>query len=204
MAFDGWKGDFVGFFRGLQLDNSKRYFESHRNQYEMDVRRPMEELVTELEPLLGPGKIFRLNRDIRFSPDKSPYKSNIAAVLGHLYVHLDAYQLFIATGAHAPGDAWLKRYREAVAGPAGEELVPVIDQMRSDGMEVGGNPLKTKPRDYPGDHPRIELLRWREVVAGRRFPIEPWIASAAVKDRVVETWEMVRPLADWLTNHVRA
>lgn len=188
----------------MQLDNSKRYFEAHRKQYELEVRRPMQELVTELEPLLGPGKIFRLNRDIRFSPDKSPYKSNIAAVLGHLYVHLDANQLFIATGAHAPGDAWLKRYREAVAGPAGEELVPLIDQMRSDGIDVGGNPLKTKPRDYRADHPRIELLRWREVVAGRRFPIEPWIASSAVKDSVVETWVLVRPLADWLTNHVRA
>jgi len=77
MTFDGWKGDFVGFFRGLELDNSKRYFEAHRRQYEVDVRKPMEELVAELEPLLGGSKIFRINRDIRFSADKSPYKLNI-------------------------------------------------------------------------------------------------------------------------------
>ena len=203
MAFDGWKGDFVGFFRGLELDNSKRYFEAHRRQYEVDVRKPMEELVAELEPLLGGGKIFRINRDIRFSADKSPYKSNIAAVVGTIYIHLDAHQLFLGTGAHNPDTAWLRRYREAVARPVGEELAHLVNRMRIDGINVGGNPLKTAPRTYPPDHPRIELLRWREVVAGRRFPIEPWIATSGAKDRVVETWEMMRPFAGWLTEHVQ-
>ena len=203
MTFDGWKGDFVGFFRGLELDNSKRYFEAHRRQYEVDVRKPMEELVAELEPLLGGGKIFRVNRDIRFSADKSPYKPNIAAVVGTIYIHLDAHQLFLGTGAHNPDNAWLRRYREAVASPLGEELVNLVTRMRTDGINVGGNPLKTTPRAYPPDHPRIELLRWREVVAGRRFPIEPWIATTAAKDRVVETWDIMRPFADWLTEHVQ-
>jgi uncharacterized protein (TIGR02453 family) len=203
MAFDGWKGDFVGFFRGLELDNSKRYFEAHRRQYEVDVRKPMEELVAELEPLLGGGKIFRINRDIRFSADKSPYKPSIAAVVGTIYIHLDAHQLFLGTGAHNPDTAWLRRYREAVARPVGEELAHLVNEMRNGGINVGGNPLKTAPRAYPPDHPRIELLRWREVVAGRRFPIEPWIATAGVKDRVVETWDKMRPFAGWLTEHVR-
>jgi uncharacterized protein (TIGR02453 family) len=203
MTFDGWKGDFVGFFRGLELDNSKRYFEAHRRQYEVDVRKPMEELVAELEPLLGGSKIFRINRDIRFSADKSPYKPNIAAVVGTIYIHLDAHQLFLGTGAHNPDNAWLRRYREAVASPLGEELVNLVTRMRTDGINVGGNPLKTTPRAYPPDHPRIELLRWREVVAGRRVPIEPWIATTRVKDHVVETWEMMRPFAGWLTEHVQ-
>ena len=203
MAFNGWKGDFVGFFRGLELDNSKRYFEAHRSQYEVEVRKPMEELVADLEPLLGPGKIFRVNRDIRFSADKSPYKTNVAAVVGELYIHLDAHHLFTATGSHNPDNGWLRRYRQGVVRPPGEELAQLIERMRADGLEVGGNPLKTAPRDFPADHPRIELLRWREVVAGRRFPIEPWIATPAVRDRVLETWEKMRPLSDWLTEHVR-
>ena len=203
MAFTGWTGDFVGFFRGLELDNSKRYFEAHRSQYEVEVRRPMEGLVTDLEPLLGPSKIFRINRDIRFSADKSPYKTNVAAVVGDLYIHLDAHHLFLGTGAHNPDNGWLRRFRKGVFRPAGEELANLIERMRADGFSVGGNPLKTTPRDYPADHPRIELLRWREVVAGRRFPIEPWIATAAVRDRVLETWEKMRPFSDWLTKHVR-
>ncbi len=202
MAFDGWKGDFVRFFRGLELDNSKRYFEAHRQQYEAEVRQPMEELVAELEPVLGPGKLFRINRDIRFSADKSPYKTNIAAVTGRLYLHLDAHVFFMATGAHRPGTPWLVRYREAVAGPAGEELARRVERMRMAGLSVGGNEMKTVPRGYRPDHERIELLRWREVGTGRRFPIEPWIATRAVKDRVLETWEIMRPFADWLTENV--
>src|SRR5215831_18182584 len=78
MSFEGWRGDFVGFFRGLELYNSKRYFEAHRKQYESEVRGPMEALAAELSPLLGPFKIFRINRDVRFSADKSPYKTNVA------------------------------------------------------------------------------------------------------------------------------
>jgi uncharacterized protein (TIGR02453 family) len=202
VAFEGWKGDFVGFFRGLELDNSRRYFEAHRQQYELEVRRPMEELVAELEPVLGPGKLFRINRDIRFSADKSPYKTNVAAVIGRMYVHLDAHTFFMATGAHNPGTPWLTRYREAVAGPAGEELARRVDRMRTAGISVGGNELRTAPRGYRPDHERIELLRWREVGAGRQYPIEPWIATPAAKDRVLEAWEAMRPLADWLTDNV--
>ncbi|HKF75758.1 MAG TPA: DUF2461 domain-containing protein [Candidatus Dormibacteraeota bacterium] len=202
MPFEGWRGDFVGFFHGLELDNSKRYFEARRQQYEQEVRSPMADLVAELEPTLGPGKLFRINRDIRFSADKSPYKTNIAAVIGRLYLHLDARMLYMATGAHHPDTPWLARYREAVAGPAGAELARRVEQLRAAGLSVGGNEMKTGPRGYPPDHPRIELLRWREVGTGRQFPIEPWIATPAVKDRVLETWETMRPLADWLTDNV--
>ena len=204
MSFDGWKGDFVGFFRGLELDNSRRYFEAHRTQYETEVRGPMEELVAELSPVLGPGKLFRINRDVRFSADKSPYKTNVAAVVGRLYIHLDARQFFVATGAHMPDSPWLARYREAVAGPAGEELARVVGQLRAAGLNVGGNSLKTAPRGYPADHPRIEMLRWREVGTGQPFGLEPWLATPAVKERVLESWEAMRPLSDWLAAHVPA
>ncbi|HKA51706.1 MAG TPA: DUF2461 domain-containing protein [Candidatus Dormibacteraeota bacterium] len=202
MSFEGWRGDFVGFFRGLELDNSKRYFEAHRKQYESEVRGPMEALAAELSPLLGPFKIFRINRDVRFSADKSPYKTNVAAVIGPLYVHLDARQFFVATGAHMPGNAWLARFREAVAGPAGADLVERVERMRAAGLNVGGNPLKTTPRGYSADHPRIELLRWREVTTGQDFGLEPWIATPAVKDRVLEAWEHMQHLSDWLEANV--
>jgi uncharacterized protein (TIGR02453 family) len=202
MAFGGWTGDFIGFFRGLELDNSRRYFEAHRRQYERDVLGPLRELVAELEPELGSGKVFRIHRDIRFSADKSPYKTNVAAVVGRLYIHLDARMLLVATGAHQPGSAWLQRYREAVAGPSGQALARHVADLRAAGIEVGGNPLKTVPRGHPPDHPRIELLRWRSVTAARRFEIGPWIATPAAKERVLETWATMRPFADWLRAHV--
>ena len=195
MAFSGWQGDFVGFFRGLEMDNSRSYFERHRARYERDVRGPMAALVEELEPLLGAGKIFRLNRDIRFSADKSPYKTNIGATAGPLYIHLDARMLFLGTGNYHPQRDWLASFRQAVAGPAGEEFARIVEAARVSGLDCGvdGAALKTVPRGYPADHPRIDFLRWRNVVAGRQFEIEPWIATPAAKDRILETWECMRP-----------
>jgi uncharacterized protein (TIGR02453 family) len=204
MSFEGWKGDFVGFFRGLEVDNSKRFFEAHRKQYETEVRGPMEELAAELAPVLGPAKIFRINRDVRFSADKSPYKANVAAVVGRLYIHLDARDFFVATGAHMPDNAWLARYRAAVAGPAGADLERVVEGLRAAGHNVGGNSLKTAPRGYAADHPRIEMLRWREVGTGRSFGIQPWLATPAAKDRILAAWETMRPLSEWLTANVPA
>ena len=194
----------MGFFRGLELDNSRRYFEAHRDQYETEVRGPMEALAAELSPVLGPVKLFRINRDLRFSADKSPYKTNVAAVVGRLYIHLDARDFFVATGAHMPDNAWLTRYREAVAGPAGADLERTVERLRLGGLNVGGNPLKTAPRGYPADHPRIEMLRWREVGTGRSFGLEPWIATPAARERVLEAWEAMRPLSDWLESNVPA
>ena len=194
----------MGFFRGLELDNSRRYFEAHRDQYETEVRGPMEALAAELSPVLGPVKLFRINRDVRFSADKSPYKTNVAAVVGRLYIHLDARDFFVATGAHMPDNAWLTRYREAVAGPAGADLERTVERLRLGGLNVGGNPLKTAPRGYPADHPRIEMLRWREVGTGRSFGLEPWIATPAARERVLEAWEAMRPLSDWLESNVPA
>src|SRR5258708_40314915 len=81
-AFAGWRGDFKGFFLGLKLNNSKAYFESHRKQYEQDVKAPMVALLADLEAEFGPARISRPNRDIRFSADKSPYKTNIYATTG--------------------------------------------------------------------------------------------------------------------------
>jgi uncharacterized protein (DUF2461 family) len=102
-----------------------------------------------------------------------------------------------------PDAGWLARYREAVASPAGEQLAQIVDEMRAGGLNVGGNELKTAPRGYPADHPRIELLRWREVGTGTHFSLEPWIATPVARDRILESWEAMSPLSDWLTEHVR-
>ena len=204
MAFRGWTGDFIGFFRGLEMDNTKSYFEAHRKQWEQDVKGPMEELLAELPSDLSPGKIFRINRDIRFSADKSPYKTNIGAIAGDLYIHLDARRFFIGTGAHVPDTKWLGAFREAVAGRPGGAFEKIVTDLRGAGLNVGGNPLKTAPKGYAADHERIEVLRWREVTAGRSWPIEPWIATPKAKDRILESWALLKPFSTWLTKNVRA
>ncbi|MDQ6742136.1 MAG: DUF2461 domain-containing protein, partial [Candidatus Dormibacteraeota bacterium] len=103
-VFNGWPEDFQRFFIGLELDNSKRYFEANRRIYEKAVRGPMEALVASLESEFGPGKVFRINRDIRFAADKSPYKTNIAATVGMGnrggYLSLDARGFTVASGRY--------------------------------------------------------------------------------------------------------
>src|SRR5258708_35624192 len=81
-GFRGWPEECQRFFIGLEFDNSKKYFDAHRTVYEEAVRGPMVALIESLEPEYGPGKVFRPNRDVRFSKDKSPYKTNIAGYAG--------------------------------------------------------------------------------------------------------------------------
>src|SRR5205807_5923216 len=115
-TFTGWRGDFQGFFLGLQANNSKSYFDSHRRQYEEEVKRPMVALLADLEPEFGPARLSRPNRDIRFSADKSPYKTNIyAGAHRGGYVALDASGLMAAGGRYLVDAPQLARFREAVA-----------------------------------------------------------------------------------------
>ncbi len=90
MAFRGWPAEALEFFEGLEADNSKTYWQRNKDVYESLVRAPMEQLLEELAPEFGEGRIFRPYRDIRFSSDKSPYKTNIAAMIGEGYVELTA------------------------------------------------------------------------------------------------------------------
>src|SRR5215813_2495960 len=108
--FAGWKGDFQGYFLGLRADNSKAYFEAHRRQYDEEVKGPMVALLADLESEFGPARLSRPNRDIRFSADKSPYKTNIYAdASGGGYVALDATVTRLREKKYEMGGLELKR-----------------------------------------------------------------------------------------------
>ena len=169
MAFRGWSEEALEFFDGLEADNSKAYWQANKDVYENVVRAPMEELIDELAPEWGEGKIFRPYRDIRFSADKSPYKTNIAATLGEGYVQLSADGLAVGSGMWEMAPDQLERYREAVdENRSGGALERVVAKARAAGLEVMGHgELKTAPKGYPKDHPRIELLRYKGLVTWR-------------------------------------
>src|SRR5919197_1666929 len=143
-SFAGWKGDFQGFFLGLQVDNSKAYFDAHRKKYEEEVKGPMVALLADLEPEFGPARLSRPNRDIRFSADKSPYKTNIyAGAHGGGYVALDANGLMAASGRYMVDAPQLARFREAVAAEeTGRQLSAIVAGLREKGYELGGQELK--------------------------------------------------------------
>jgi uncharacterized protein (TIGR02453 family) len=205
MAFQGWPAEALEFFEGLVADNSRPYWLAHKEVYERDVRAPMAELLAELEAEFGPGKIYRPYQDVRFRADKSPYKDHIAATLERGgYVQLSARGLAAGNGSYQMDAAQLDRYRQAVAGDAaGERLRAVVAEIGGHGIEVGGHDrLKTAPRGYPRDHPRVDLLRYKGLVAWRQWPVAAWLGTPAARDRVVDFLRASQPLNDWLAEHV--
>jgi uncharacterized protein (TIGR02453 family) len=172
--------------------------------YEQEVRAPMEALLAELEPTYGEGKIFRPYRDVRFSADQSPYKTNIAATIGRRYVQLNADAFGVGCGRWEMSSEDLERYRGAVDDDrSGRELVKLVEAASTAGLEISGHEvLKTAPRGYPKDHPRIELLRYKGITAWREWPVGTWLGTKRVKDRVIEFFDASAPLDTWLERNV--
>ena len=204
MAFRGWRVEALEFFEGLEADNSKAYWQANKAVYEREVRAPMEELLAELQPDFGDGKVFRPYRDVRFSADKSPYKTNIAATIGGRYVQLTADAFGVGCGRWEMTSEDLERYREAIdEDRTGAELTKLVAAAGKAGLEISGHEvLKTAPRGYPKDHPRIELLRYKGLIAWREWPVGAWLGTKRAKDRVIAFFEASEPLDAWLTRNV--
>lgn len=209
MSFHGFPDEALAFYEGLEADNSKAYWTDNRDSYERHVKAPMEALLTELEPEFGAGKLFRPYRDVRFSKDKTPYKEHGGAVVGYgeapLYVEVSAAGLLVAGGCYSTQSDQVERYRRAVADDVqGVALQGVVDRLRSQDFQVVGNQLRTYPRGYDRDHPRIDLLRHRTIYARRAFPPEPWLHTAECASEVRDAWRAMAPLIDWLGKNVGA
>ena len=204
MAFQGWPEAALDFYDGLEEDNSKAYWTAHKAIYDKAVLGPMTDLTEELGTKFGEAKIFRPNRDVRFSADKTPYKTAIGALIGPGYVQFSAAGLAVGNGMYQMASDQLARYREAVANDVtGHELERIIAAITGSGISVQGRDvLKTAPRGYPADHRRIELLRNKGLIAWREWPVEPWLSTPAAKDKVAEFLVTTQPLADWLDTRV--
>jgi uncharacterized protein (TIGR02453 family) len=204
MPFTGWPVEALEFFEGLEVENTKAYWQRNRNVYDTVVRAPMEALLAELEPDHGEGRIFRPYRDVRFSRDKSPYKTHIGAMVGEGYVQLNAEGLAAGCGMWEMAPDQLERYREAVdEQDQGEALVAVVAAARKARLTVmSHDELKTAPRGYPKDHPRIELLRYKGIVTWQDWPAGAWLGTRRAKDRIVTFFEHSRPLRAWLDENV--
>ncbi|MEV4171174.1 DUF2461 domain-containing protein [Nonomuraea sp. NPDC049709] len=209
MGFTGFPDEAFLFYEGLEADNSKTYFARHKQLYEDAVRAPMLALTDELAAEFGPAQLFRPYRDVRFSKDKSPYKTHQGAFVDlmpaiGLYVEISAAGLFMAGGIYSTASDQVARYRAAVDEDlSGKPLEAIASTLVAEGYELGGERLKTRPRGFEEDHPRIELLRHKSLYAGKRFEPEEWVHTAQVRERVERTWRACGPLVEWLCTHVR-
>jgi uncharacterized protein (TIGR02453 family) len=207
-AFRGFGEGAVEFYDGLLADNSKAYWTDHRTVYERDVLAPMQALLAVLEPEFGPGRIFRPYRDVRFSRDKSPYKTHQGAIVGPFYVQVSADGLLAAGGQYRWVPDQLSRYRAAVdddrRGRDLEARIATVTATDVDGAPptLAGDRLATRPRSVAPDHPRLELLRHRGLYAHRGWEPDDVLHEAATAERVAAVWRATRPLADWLDEHV--
>ncbi|MGP4093452.1 DUF2461 domain-containing protein [Nonomuraea sp. KM90] len=209
MGFTGFPDEAFLFYEGLEADNSKTYFARHKQLYEDAVRAPMLALTDELAAEFGAAQLFRPYRDVRFSKDKSPYKTHQGAFVDlmpaiGLYVEISAAGLFTAGGVYSTASDQLARYRAAVDEDlSGKPLEAIASTLVAEGYELGGERLKTRPRGFEEDHPRIELLRHKSLYAGMRFEPEEWVHTAQVREHVERTWRACGPLVEWLCTHVR-
>lgn len=204
MAFEGWPVEAVEFYEGLEADNTRTYWQEHKSVYERCVKGPMETLLAELAGDFGPGRVFRPNRDVRFSADKTPYKLSCDAHVPGGYISFSADGLFAGSGLYMPEPQKLQRFRAAVHGErSGPELESIVGTLRKEGYDVGAHEvLKTAPKGYPKDHPRIELLKHKGILMSRSWPVGAWLGTRKAKDRVVGCLEAARPLNAWLERYV--
>ncbi|WP_104526335.1 DUF2461 domain-containing protein [Blastococcus atacamensis] len=212
MSFDGFPDEGLVFYEGLEGDNSKTYWAAHRADYEAHVRTPMTALLEELAPEFGPAKVFRPYRDVRFSHDKTPYKTHQGAVVvqegrgaGSWYVQISADGLTVSGGCWRLESDQVARYRRAVADPVqGPALDTEVTRLRDAGWEIEGDRLVRVPAGFSADDERIELLKHRSLYASRHWTPEDWLHTPAALDRVRAAWRDLAALNTWLADNVGA
>ena len=203
MTFTGFGADASDFLSGLAEENTKTFFEAHRDEYIASIRQPLEDLLGEVQDTYGPGRVMRPNRDVRFSADKSPYKTTAsmwAGDVGGVYLSLSATGLEVGGGLYDPSRDQLARARHAIDSRplVAKHLSDILGELTRGGFEVAGPSLKTAPRGFDRDHPAIELLRLKHYAAVKRLP------SGAAPDTIRATWTAVLPLIEWCSKNVGA
>lgn len=207
-AFTGFSRDAIQFLVELAEHNDRAWFQPRKADYERLLKRPLEALCVALadrfaergiplhaDPVRSP---FRIYRDVRFSKDKSPYKTHVSAAFRWTgergtadpggYFHLGPGEAFVGGGVWHPERAWVAAWREAV--DRGEGLEALDDPaFRATFGEVGGERLARVPPGFPKDHPRAELLRHKDVTFGRRLSDEevlsPELPDVVARDLAV-------------------
>jgi uncharacterized protein (TIGR02453 family) len=212
VRFEGFPDEGLIFYEGLEADNSKIFWSRHKAEYEAHVRGPLLALVEELAPEFGTAKVFRPYRDVRFSHDKTPYKTHQGAVLtlegrgaGAWYVQISAEGLRVSGGVWRMESDQIERFRRGVADDVqGPRLAAEVDRLTKADFGIAGERLTRVPAGYPADSPRVDLLRHKSLHATRSWEPAEWLHDRRALEEVRSAWREMRPLNDWLADNVGA
>lgn len=206
-AFAGFPPEVWLFYEQLTANNSREFFNANRERFQVSVHGPMVALAGELAAEFGQFKLFRPHRDVRFSSDKSPYKTQMGAVTEgeggeFYYLHVDANGLYVASGYYRMAADQLDRFRRAVDDErTGEDLLARIRRVEGR-YTIEGRALSTAPRGYPRDHPRIRLLRHKGLTAAKAFGTPDWVSTGEAGKRIALAWRGAAPINEWLNSQV--
>lgn len=207
MSFTGFPAAALDFYDDLEMDNTKSFWTAHKHVYEESVRAPMADLTAELEEEFGPAKLFRPYRDVRFAKDKTPYKTHQGAYVAVApatgwYVQISAPGVRVGAGFYEAGGDRLARVRTAIDDSRrGAQLEKILAKLEKAGWTIGGDKLKTTPRGYDADHPRIDLLRHKSLTVGKDYGFAPVIHTPALLPQIRTDWQATKPLIIWLTDN---
>ena len=215
--------DTLTFLRALKRNNRREWFNAHRDDYEGAVRRPMTAIVEQLAidfreiapELVASPKVsmYRIYRDTRFSENKTPYKTHVAAVFpprglpkhegAGVYFHVSPDEVWVGGGMYAPPTPQLQAVREHIAAHA-KQLRAIVESpaFRSRLGALEGERLRRVPRGFPKDHEAGDYLRFRQFIAGCEFP-PAFATSPRFYSTLLGVFRQVLPLTRFLNKPLR-
>jgi len=219
--FDGFPREGINFLKQLKRNNNREWFENHKQEYENFAKLPMQSLIVSLRPHfarfapefdLNPKRsLFRIYRDIRFSPDKTPYKTHVAAhfvlrgkpkgFMGSgYYMEIAPGESYVGGGIYIPDGDQLKRIRKAIALRS-EEFLSIVEnkQFKKTFAPFGWSTLKRIPKGFSDDHPMAEWLKCKQFFVGRVWTETQTMSSRFVED-VADVCEKIAPLVQFLNS----
>ena len=222
--FSGFPKGTPAFLRAVRRNNDKAWFDAHRNDYERLYLEPAKGFVVAAGAALrslGPeivaeprvnGSIFRINRDIRFSPDKRPYKDHLdlwfwegerRTATSGFYFRLTPSTLGLGSGAHRLDRERIAEYRDAVVDPkAGPALKRAITASEKAGASVEGEHYKRTPPGYEATGETERLLRFNALWTGADEPIPDALFGPELVGHCVERWRRSLPIHRWLVRYL--
>lgn len=220
--FGGFSQKTVLFFEELSANNQREWFNQHRSDYQQYVMEPAEQLVIEIgnrltkfspsivaDPRINKS-IFRINRDTRFSSDKSPYKTHLGILWWEgeakklecpsFYFHLEPSRCLIGGGIYIFTKPLLEAFRASVLHKKyGPQLQKILQQADKDfPSSIHSDQYKKVPRGFPSDHPRADLLKFKGMTIGEETKVPSAIFSSKCVDYIIRRFEKMIPLHLWL------